>query len=46
MELQPIADLFAGTGPFVSVYLDVRGDIEDAAQRLQTQWKNVHRRSA
>src|SRR2546426_106894 len=43
MELQPIGDLFAGPGPFVSIYLDARGDVEDAAQRLQTRWKNARR---
>ena len=43
MRLEPIAALFDRTGPFVSVYLDVSGDWEDAAQRLQTRWKNVHR---
>jgi len=46
MDASTLAKLYAIDGPFVTIYLATPSDIEDAAQRLETRWKNVTRELA
>ena len=41
MHRTDVARLFDTTGPFVSVYLDTAGDVEQAAGRVALRWKNL-----
>jgi hypothetical protein len=43
MDARTLAKLYAVDGPFVTIYLNTRGDTEDAATQLETRWKNVLR---
>lgn len=43
MDARSLAKLYAVDGPFVTVYLNTRGDTEDAATQLETRWKNILR---
>jgi hypothetical protein len=43
MDARTLAKLYAVDGPFVTIYLNTRGDSEDAATQLETRWKNVVR---
>jgi hypothetical protein len=36
-----LARLFDASGPFVSIYLDTAGDVEQAADRVALRWKNL-----
>ena len=38
-----IAKLFDHNGPFATVYLDARSDVENAASLLALRWKNARR---
>ena len=38
-----LADLVAGTGPFVTVYLTTEADIDNAAHRSEQHWKALRR---
>jgi hypothetical protein len=41
VEAPVLADLMRRPGPFLSLYLNTEGDVENAAQRSQTRWKTV-----
>jgi hypothetical protein len=41
-----IAKLFQADGPFASVYLATPGSVENAAQKVETRWRNVRREVA
>jgi hypothetical protein len=43
MNASTLAKLYAIDGPFVTIYLATPSDNEDAAERLETRWKNVTR---
>lgn len=43
MDARTLSKLYAVDGPFVTIYLNTRGDSEDAAAQLETRWKNVLR---
>jgi peptide subunit release factor 1 (eRF1) len=43
MDARTLTKLYAVDGPFVTVYLNTRGDTEDAATQLETRWKNIAR---
>jgi peptide subunit release factor 1 (eRF1) len=43
MDARTLSKLYALDGPFVTVYLNTRGDTEDAATQLETRWKNILR---
>lgn len=43
MDTFTLTDLYAGSPPFASVYLDTESDVADAAARLETRWKDVRR---
>lgn len=43
MDIATLTDLYAGSPPFASVYLDIESDVPDAAARLETRWKDVVR---
>ena len=43
MDTTALADLFAHSGPFVTVYLDSTSTDPQAAQALDLRWKNVRR---
>src|SRR3954471_262805 len=43
MDASTLAKLYAIDGPFVTIYLATPSDVEDAAPRLETSWKNVVR---
>jgi hypothetical protein len=43
MDATALSKLYAIDGPFVTIYLDTAGDVEDAAQRLEVRWKNLVR---
>jgi hypothetical protein len=43
MDLSTLSKLFTVEGPFVTVYLATVSDVENAASRLETSWKNVLR---
>jgi hypothetical protein len=43
MDARTLAKLYAVDGPFVTIYLNTRGDTEDAAIQLETRWKNILR---
>jgi hypothetical protein len=46
MDARALSKLYAVDGPFVTIYLNTRGDTEDAATQLETRWKNVLRELA
>ncbi len=46
MDARSLAKLYAVDGPFVTIYLNTRGDTEDAATQLETRWKNIVRELA
>jgi hypothetical protein len=46
MDARTLSKLYAVDGPFVTIYLNTRGDTEDAAAQLETRWKNVLRELA
>ncbi|MDX6285341.1 MAG: hypothetical protein QOG53_826 [Frankiales bacterium] len=41
MNPRDLGKIYTADGPFVTLYLSVRRDVEDAAQRYETQWKDV-----
>lgn len=43
MKLASIQDLYAHSGPFVTVHMDVSRDTEDANQQLDARWTGVSR---
>src|SRR5690242_3260376 len=43
MDASTLSKLYAIEGPFVTIYLATPSDVEDAAQQLETRWKNVRR---
>jgi len=43
MKLGSIQDLYAHSGPFVTVHMDVSRDTEDAAQQIDARWTNTSR---
>jgi len=43
MDASTLAKLYAIDGPFVTIYLATPSDTEDAAEQLETRWKNVTR---
>lgn len=43
MDARTLSKLYAVDGPFVTIYLNTRGDTEDAATQLETRWKNILR---
>ena len=43
MDARALAKLYSVDGPFTTVYLNTRGDSEDAVTQLETRWKNVVR---
>jgi len=43
MDASTLAKLYAIDGPFVTIYLSTPSDVEDAAARLETSWRNVVR---
>src|SRR3954468_22551963 len=46
MDASTLAKLYAIDGPFVTIYLATPSDTEDAAEQLETRWKNVTRELA
>jgi len=46
MDARTLSKLYALDGPFVTIYLNTRGDTEDAATQLETRWKNILRELA
>ena len=46
MSQTDIARLFEADGPFTTVWLATPGSIENAAQQLETRWRNVRRELA
>src|SRR3954451_18082378 len=46
MDASTLAKLYAIDGPFVTIYLATPSDTEDAAQQLDTRWRNVTRELA
>ena len=42
MRTTDIALVFNASGPFLSLYMATRGDVENAGQRVELRWKNVH----
>jgi hypothetical protein len=46
MDASTLAKLYAIDGPFVTIYLATPSDVENAAARLETRWKNVTRELA
>src|SRR3954469_18418296 len=46
MDLSTLSKLYAIDGPFVTIYLATLSDTEDAAEQLETRWKNVTRELA
>jgi hypothetical protein len=46
MDARSLTKLYTVDRPFVTVYLNTRGDAEDAATQLETRWKNVLRELA
>ena len=43
MDIDAIRKLYDVDGPFVSIYLNTRGDVEQAAAELELRWKNLLR---
>ena len=43
MDLRDLAPLYEAKGPFVTVVLDTTSDVEDAATRLDINWRNTLR---
>jgi len=43
MDARTLSKLYALDGPFVTIYLATPSDTEDAAEQLETRWKNVVR---
>lgn len=43
MDLAQLAALYEFPGPFLTIYLDTSGDVQDAADRVELRWKNVLR---
>src|SRR5579885_2634187 len=43
MDARTLSKLYALDGPFVTIYLNTRGDTEAAATQLETRWKNIVR---
>ena len=43
MNVQPLTDLYHHPGPFVSIYLDTSGAVENAGPKIETRWKDVLR---
>ena len=43
MDLRDLTSLYDDEGPFVTIYLDTPSDVEDAAEMLETKWKNTLR---
>jgi release factor family 2 len=43
MDARTLSKLYAIDGPFVTIYLATPSDTEDAAEQLETRWKNVVR---
>jgi peptide subunit release factor 1 (eRF1) len=43
MDARTLSKLYAMDGPFVTIYLATPSDVENAAERLETRWKNVAR---
>src|SRR6266540_195781 len=41
MRTTDIARVYQGSGPFLTLYLDTSGDVENAAQRVELRWKNA-----
>jgi hypothetical protein len=41
VEAPDLAELVRRPGPFLSLYLNTEGDVENAAQRSETRWKTV-----
>src|SRR3954471_6342942 len=46
MDASTLAKLYAIDGPFVTIYLATPSDTEDAAEQLETRWRNVTRELA
>ena len=42
MRTNQLARLFHGSGPFLSLYLNTRGDVENAASMVELRWKSTH----
>ncbi len=43
MDLRDLAPLYEAKGPFVTVVLDTTSEVEDAATRLDINWRNTLR---
>src|SRR5438045_1970646 len=43
MDVSTLSKLYAIDGPFVTIYLATPSDSENAAEQLETRWKNVVR---
>jgi hypothetical protein len=41
VDATDLAELVGSAGPFLSLYLNTEGDVENASQRSRTRWKNV-----
>lgn len=41
VETPDLAELVRRPGPFLSLYLNTEGDVENAEQRSRTRWKTV-----
>jgi hypothetical protein len=41
MRTTDIARVFEGSGPFLTLYLETSGDVENAGPRVELRWKNV-----
>jgi hypothetical protein len=41
MDASALSKLYSIDGPFVTIYLATPSDVEDAAERFDTRWKNV-----
>lgn len=46
MDLRPLCRLYDSDGPFVTIYLDTGGAVENAGPRLELRWKDVLRELA
>jgi hypothetical protein len=44
VDLRDLGKVYTADGPFVSIYLSVRRDVEDAAERFDLGWRDVLRR--
>lgn len=44
MDLRDLGKVYTADGPFVTLYLNVKRDVEDAAARYEVEWRDVVRR--